>query len=147
MLNLWLPSAVDDQGRLRSWPAACRRGDHVDLQADRDVVVTLSTCPDDLFGSSQYEPGPVRVIVSAGASLAPPGEPTWSAAPGWPSAPPASALARNEVVVSLPDTELGEVDKVVAERLARLRPRGGAQSDDLPTARVAREPAAYTGTG
>lgn len=115
VLNLWLPSAVDDQGELRSWPAACRRGDHVDLQAERDVVVTLSTCPDDLFGSSQYEPGPVGVIVSAGASLAPPREPTWSAAPGWPSAPPASALARNEVVVALPDTELGEVDKVVAD--------------------------------
>ena len=112
------------------------------------MVVTLSTCPDDLFGSSQYEPGPVRVqIVSGGAagSLAPPRERTWSAAPRWPSAPPASALARNEVVVSLPDIELGEVDEGGCRR--RLAPVTGRaavlQSDDLPTARVTREPTAH----
>jgi uncharacterized protein YcgI (DUF1989 family) len=116
VLNLWLPSAVDDQGGLRSWPAACRRGDYVELRADRDVVVTLSTCPDDLFGSSQYEPGPVRVIVSGGTagSLAPGRERNSAAAPSWPSAPPAAALARNEIVVSLPNTELSEVDRVAA---------------------------------
>ncbi len=116
VLNLWLPSAVDDQGELRSWPAACRRGDYVEFRADRDVVVTLSTCPDDLFGSSQYEPGPVRVIVSGGTegSLAPGRERNSAAPPSWPSAPPASALARNEIVVSLPNSELSEVDRVVA---------------------------------
>jgi hypothetical protein len=80
------------------------------------VVVTLSTCPDDLFGSSQYEPGPVRVIVSGGTadSLTPPPERSSAAPPGWPTTAPAAALACNEVVVSLPDTELSEVDRVVA---------------------------------
>jgi uncharacterized protein YcgI (DUF1989 family) len=63
VLNLWLPTAVEDTGMLRWWPTWCRRGDRIDLRAERDVLVTLSTCPDDLFGSSQYDPLPVRVIV------------------------------------------------------------------------------------
>ncbi len=63
VLNLWLPSAVDPAGMLRWWPAWCRRGDRIDLRAELDLLVILSTCPDDLFGSSQYDPSPVRVIV------------------------------------------------------------------------------------
>jgi uncharacterized protein YcgI (DUF1989 family) len=63
VLNLWLPTAVEDTGMLRWWPTWCRRGDRIDLRAERDVLVALSTCPDDLFGSSQYDPSPVRVIV------------------------------------------------------------------------------------
>ena len=63
VLNLWLPTAVDPLGMLRWWPTWCRRGDRIDLRAERDVLVILSTCPDDLFGSSQYAPSPVRVIV------------------------------------------------------------------------------------
>jgi uncharacterized protein YcgI (DUF1989 family) len=63
VLNLWLPTRVDETGSLRWWPTWCRRGDRIDLRAERDVLVTLSTCPDDLFGSSQYDPSPVRVIV------------------------------------------------------------------------------------
>jgi uncharacterized protein YcgI (DUF1989 family) len=107
VLNLWLPSAVGEDGRLRSWPAACRRGDLVELRAEREVVVTLSTCPDDLFGSSQYEPGPVRVIVSGTVA----GEP--SLVP-WPGAPPASALAGNAVGVSVPAADVARLDEVVA---------------------------------
>jgi uncharacterized protein YcgI (DUF1989 family) len=63
VLNLWLPTGVDEPGSLRWWPTWCRRGDRIDLRAEREVLVTLSTCPDDLFGSSQYNPSPVRVIV------------------------------------------------------------------------------------
>jgi uncharacterized protein YcgI (DUF1989 family) len=63
VLNLWLPTAVDDAGMLRWWPTWCRRGDRIDLRAERELLVTLSTCPDDLFGSSQYDPSPVRAIV------------------------------------------------------------------------------------
>jgi uncharacterized protein YcgI (DUF1989 family) len=65
VLNLWLPTAVEDTGTLKWWPTWCRRGDRIDLRAERDVLVALSTCPDDLFGSSQYDPSPVRVIVRA----------------------------------------------------------------------------------
>jgi uncharacterized protein YcgI (DUF1989 family) len=107
VLNLWLPSAVDADGRLRSWPVACRRGDFVELEAQLDVLVTLSTCPDDLYGSSQYEPGPVRVIVAGG----PAGQPGGSF---WPDRPPAAALARHQLSVSLPGAALAQVSELVA---------------------------------
>jgi uncharacterized protein YcgI (DUF1989 family) len=68
-LNLWLPSAVDGAGSLHSWPVAARRGDHVELLALREVLVCINPCPDDIFGSSQYEPGPVRVIVRGGGEV------------------------------------------------------------------------------
>jgi uncharacterized protein len=108
VLNLWLPSAVDEiDRRLRSWPAACRRGDLVELMAETDVVVILSTCPDDLFGSSQYEPGPVRVTVSGPPSPSSP-------ALVWPAAAPPWARARHEIAVPLPDARLGQLDRIAA---------------------------------
>jgi uncharacterized protein len=102
VLNLWLPSAVDGAGRLRSWPAACRTGDSVMLRADADVLVTLSCCPDDVFGTSQYEPKPVRVTVHGRAGRRP--------ASGWPSGPPRSAVARHHAVVELSAEDLSHVD-------------------------------------
>ena len=72
-LNLWLPSEVLPDGTMRSWPVACRRGDYIELEAKTDVLVTVNPCPDDLFGSSQYEPGPVRVVLSSPPVIA--GEP------------------------------------------------------------------------
>jgi uncharacterized protein YcgI (DUF1989 family) len=69
VLNLWLPTAVDEAGMLRWLPTWCRRGDRIDLRAEREVLLTLSTCPDDLFGASQYNPSPVRVIVRGSRSV------------------------------------------------------------------------------
>jgi uncharacterized protein len=109
LLNLWLPSAVEADGHLRFWPAACRTGDFVTLRADTDAVVTLSCCPDDLFGTSQYEPKPVRVTVLPGSRPTADTSRTF----GWPPAPPASALARHEVALTLSDRDLAYVDEWV----------------------------------
>jgi uncharacterized protein YcgI (DUF1989 family) len=103
-LNLWLPTEVETDGRLRSWPVACRRGDYVELRARTDVVIVLSTCPDDIFGSSQYEPGPVRFIVYGDASG---------------HAPPNHVLARSvesqtPVTINLPDALRPHLDAVRA---------------------------------
>ncbi|HEX3978359.1 MAG TPA: urea carboxylase-associated family protein [Solirubrobacteraceae bacterium] len=103
VLNLWLPSAVDEDGRLRSWPAACRTGDSVTLRADADVLVTLSCCPDDLFGTSQYEPKPVRVMVTGAAGD--------RLVFGWPSRPPPSAIPRHELAVELSAGDVEHVDR------------------------------------
>jgi uncharacterized protein YcgI (DUF1989 family) len=62
-LNLWLPSDVDPTGTLLSWPVAARRGDFVELRADTGVLAAICPCPDDLFGSSQYDPAGIRVRV------------------------------------------------------------------------------------
>ena len=93
-LNLWLPSELTADGKLRSWPAACRRGDYVEMLAHADLVVVLSACPDDVFGSSQYEPHPVRVIVRG----SPPPRPRATRA----LKTPAASRARNTLTVELP---------------------------------------------
>lgn len=111
VLNLWLPSAVDGDGRLCSWPAACRTRDYVTLRADVDVLVTLSCCPDDLFGTSQYEPKPVRVTVTAGPGHATASRFEERSTFGWPSSPPPSAIARQELLVHLSADDLQHVDR------------------------------------
>jgi uncharacterized protein YcgI (DUF1989 family) len=107
VLNLWLPSTVGADGRLLSWPAACRTGDFVTLRADAEVVVTLSCCPDDLFGTSQYEPKPVRVRVFGHPGRTPGNRATF----GWPSEPPASAMPRHRLPVTLRPDDLAYVDR------------------------------------
>lgn len=79
-LNLWLTTDVLDDGRLCYWPVSCRRGDHVDLRALTDVLVVVNPCASDVFGSAQWELGPVRVIVhgAGDAPARPTGpEPVW----------------------------------------------------------------------
>ena len=114
MLNLWLPSEVDGDGRLHSLPATCRTGDFITLRAEADALVSLSCCPDDLFGTSQYEPKPVRVTVTGDPR--PAGDPSATSerpAFGWPSRPPASAIARHELPVELSAADLEYVNRWV----------------------------------
>ena len=108
VLNLWLPSAVAGDGSLRSWPTACRAGDHVELVAHTDLVISLSTCPDDLYGTSQYAPKPVRVLVSGGAA-----DRDVRHSP-WPGAPPRSAEGEPAAAVHLDSADLEHVDRVAA---------------------------------
>ncbi len=103
VLNLWLPSAVGPDGRLRSWPTRCRAGDHVELAIGAAVTVALTTCPDDMYGTSQYAPKPVRVIVTGGSAGA-------IATPGWPTDSPDSARARQTLTVSPDDGDLEWID-------------------------------------
>jgi uncharacterized protein len=107
VLNLWLPSDVASDGRLRSWPASCRAGDRIELVAEVDLAVSLTTCPDDLFGTSQYEPKPVRVIVSGGPRRA-------VDTSVWPADPPASALADHVIKAELNAADLRRVDEIAA---------------------------------
>ena len=104
VLNLWLPSAVRPDGRLVSWPAAARAGDAVALRADDAALVTLTTCPDDLYGTSQYEPKPVRVTVERSATAPVP------LAFGWPTSPPSAALPRHRPALSLSAGDLEHID-------------------------------------
>jgi hypothetical protein len=106
-LNLWLPSEVTRAGRLRSWPAACRRGDHVELLAHLDLVVILNACPDDLYGSSQYQPRAVRVIVTCAPGMHRRG-------PVILAAGPAAATALEHRTILLPDRLRAGLERVRA---------------------------------
>jgi hypothetical protein len=144
-----LASEVLHDGRLRSWPASCRRGDHVELLALRDVIVVLNPCPDDLYGSSQYEPRAIRVLSADDAA---------SASPALLALTPAFDLgARSQLTVALPeqlrdpleavraDGWLGDQRAAVVRALlfrwwersltpAPARPAGSARSPDGTTA-------------
>jgi uncharacterized protein YcgI (DUF1989 family) len=107
-LNLWLPTDVLPDGRLCFWPAACRRGDHVELRALTDVLVVVNPCASDVYGSAQWELGPIRVVVVA-EDPAPPAvpsgpEPEWR----W------RALPVRDVEVTVPDDARAHVAAVRA---------------------------------
>jgi uncharacterized protein YcgI (DUF1989 family) len=123
-LNLWLPSGVTDDGTLIYWPVACRRGDFVELRALRDVLVVVNPCASDLFGSSLYELGPVRLLVRTPPGVVPLGlapegpDPHWR----WHDMP------LREIEVALPDT--------LAPHLATLRAGGWLGDTDAEVARA-----------
>lgn len=87
-LNLWLPTSTDAAGHIHSRPVACRRGDYVDLEVLEEILLILTCCPDDLFGSSLYEPGPVRLLVGSPDGAEPQGP------PGPPEDPPRATHVR-----------------------------------------------------
>jgi uncharacterized protein YcgI (DUF1989 family) len=119
-LNLWLPSDVLADGRLCYWPAACRIGDFVELRALRDILVVVNPCASDLFGSAQWELGPVRVIVHGGPPPAAPAgpEPEWR----WRDMPV------REIDVEVADADLAHV--------AAVRERGWLGFSDAEVARA-----------
>jgi len=124
-LNLWLPSEIDPQGTLRSWPVAARRGDFVELQAHTPVLAAICPCPDDLFGSSQFDPSGIRVRVRD------PSASDRNAASGWIVTSPAHLTAREGrtvVGVDIPD-------RLVAH-LEELRHRGWLGFDNAAVARA-----------
>jgi len=99
-LNLWLPTSIDAGGQLRSEPTTARRGDHIDLLAQRDLLVVVCPCPDDVFGTSRWEPKPIRVLVAPSPSNTPPPDPAFHVARPFP------APAMHEVSIEIPDEVL-----------------------------------------
>ncbi|HVG66550.1 MAG TPA: urea carboxylase-associated family protein [Gaiellales bacterium] len=61
-LNLWMESGERD-GALTWRSTRTEPGDHVELLAHLDVLVSLNPCGDDLFGSSAFEVAPVAARV------------------------------------------------------------------------------------
>jgi uncharacterized protein len=108
-LNLWLPSEIDPGGTLRSWPVAASRGDFVELQAHTPVLAAICPCPDDLFGSSQFDPSGIRVRIRD------PSASDHNAASGWIVTSPAHLFAgegRSVVGVDVPDRLLAHLEEL-----------------------------------
>jgi uncharacterized protein len=123
-LNLWLPSGVTEEGTLTYWPVACRRGDFVELRALHDVLVVVNPCASDLFGSSLYELGPVRVVVRRTPSIVPLDlEPT-GPQPRWPW----REMPLREIELALPDA--------LAPHVAPVRAGGWLGDSDAEVARA-----------
>jgi uncharacterized protein len=123
-LNLWLPSGVGEDGTLTYWPVACRRGDFVELRALHDVLVVVNPCASDLFGSSLYELGPVRLLVRTPPGVAPLALAPAGPEPHWPW----RAIALHEVDLELPDA--------LAPHLAAVRTLGWLGDTDAEVARA-----------
>ncbi len=107
-LNLWLPNEVDPAGTLRSWPAAARRGDVVELRAHTGVLAAFCPCPDDLFGSSQFDPSGICVRVRN------PKTPDRDVASGWivTSPTPTAGERRSAVEVDIPDRLVAHLEEL-----------------------------------
>ncbi len=61
-LTLFAPVRVsDDDGHFAWQPGLLNSGDYVDLRAEMDLLVALSTCPHPLDPSPDYAPNPVEI--------------------------------------------------------------------------------------
>jgi uncharacterized protein YcgI (DUF1989 family) len=65
-LNLFMNIPWDAEGRLEFKPSPARAGDQVTLAAERDVIVVLSACPQDIVKISGDQLGDIGVAVLDG---------------------------------------------------------------------------------
>jgi hypothetical protein len=60
-INLFSKLATDSEGRLAYVPEHSQAGDHIDLRAEMDTLVILTTCHHPLDTRSAYGPAPVKI--------------------------------------------------------------------------------------
>jgi uncharacterized protein len=60
-VNFFSKLATDSDGRLAFVPNHAQSGDHLDLRAEMDLLVILTTCHHPMDTSSTYGPAPVRI--------------------------------------------------------------------------------------
>jgi uncharacterized protein YcgI (DUF1989 family) len=63
-VNLFMAVEVDADGGIDFAPSPARAGDHVVLRAERDVIVVVSSCPQDLTSINHGRPKDLGVAVS-----------------------------------------------------------------------------------
>ena len=62
-LNLFMNIPWDEEGNVKFEPAKCKKGDYVKLRAERDVVVVMSSCPQDILDINGKKPQAGHFIV------------------------------------------------------------------------------------
>lgn len=105
--NAWLDAGVGDDGTLYARAVSARRGDRIDFLAELDVLVVVSVCGDDLFGSSQFEIKPIRMTVwevaEAEADPDPPSGGELAADPSFVPSWRTAAVRPRDIEIELPD--------------------------------------------
>ena len=62
-INFFMYVPIRDDGRMAIVDGLSKAGDHVDLQAEMDVLAVLSNCPQINNPANGYNPTPIEVIV------------------------------------------------------------------------------------
>ena len=66
-INFFMFVPVSADGEMDMGPSISKPGDYVDLRAETDVLAVLSNCPQINNSVNDYNPTPIRVIVSGGS--------------------------------------------------------------------------------
>jgi urea carboxylase-associated protein 1 len=66
-INFFMYVPIGDDGRMAIVDGRSRPGDHVDLEAEMDVLAVLSNCPQINNPANGYNPTPIELIVYAEA--------------------------------------------------------------------------------
>jgi len=62
-INFFMYVPIRDDGRMAIVDGLSKAADHVDLQAEMDVLAVLSNCPQINNPANGYNPTPIEVIV------------------------------------------------------------------------------------
>ena len=65
-INFFMFVPVSADGEMDMGPSISKPGDYVDLRAETDVLAVLSNCPQINNSVNDYNPTPIRIIVSDG---------------------------------------------------------------------------------
>jgi len=65
-VNFFVKITADDAGNL-TWAAQPKKGGFVELRAELNTLIVLSNTPHPLDPNPNYEPGPVQLMIRAGA--------------------------------------------------------------------------------
>jgi uncharacterized protein len=61
-INFFMYVPVDGDSRLSIQPSASKPGDFVELRAERDVLVLISNCPQELNAANGFRPTPIGIV-------------------------------------------------------------------------------------
>lgn len=63
-VNFFMHVPVDGEGHIAIADGISKPGDHVDLRCEKDVIVVISNCPQELNPCCGGKPSPIRLVVT-----------------------------------------------------------------------------------
>lgn len=62
--NLWQNTPIEADGLIGQYPAASKKGDFIKMRAEMDLVICLSTCPQDITRINSGRPRSARLHIT-----------------------------------------------------------------------------------